>query len=319
MAVINFLPTDGKPFDNNKILSTDDYTYTGSSQLVQEDDGWKLKFLTSGTFTPNKDLTIDTFLVGGGGSGCENAAKVNSTTYIFSNYGVAGAGGGGGYTKTQVAISLVANTAYPIVIGAGGAATTSSSKMGNNGGASSGFNTSAAGGQCGSQIAPNGNYSHTQGGDGGSGGGGCYMRGQTGSQTAYKQGGSDGSNAIQTSTGSNGASITMYGVGQKTTTREFKESTGELYAGGGGCGWTGLGDSSTYAISDYGYGAGGEGGGGNGATKTLEAVAGTANTGGGGGGGRAEIYFSGYNSNNVNSTHGAAGGSGIVIIRNHRE
>ena len=47
------------------------YTYTGQSELVTEDGGWKIRFLTSGTFTllsPAK-LDIDVFLVGGGGAG----------------------------------------------------------------------------------------------------------------------------------------------------------------------------------------------------------------------------------------------------------
>ena len=51
-------------------------------------------------------------------------------------------------------------------------------------------------------------------------------------------------------------------------------------------------------------GIGGAGGGGNGANASFAAAAGAANTGGGGGGG--------YNSGNLN---GAAGGSGIVIVR----
>lgn len=64
-------------------------------------------------------------------------------------------------------------------------------------------------------------------------------------------------------------------------------------AGGGG---GGAGDT---------YGAGGAGGGGRGGNQTTHPVAGTANSGGGGGGGR---YNNSYNV-------GAAGGSGIVIIR----
>jgi len=89
MAVINFLPMNVDLTDQNKILSTDDYTYTGSAQLIQDgDEGWRLKFLSTGTFTPKKDLTIDAFLVGGGGGGA-------SAAYICG-----GAGGGGGECAT---------------------------------------------------------------------------------------------------------------------------------------------------------------------------------------------------------------------------
>jgi hypothetical protein len=74
------------------------------------------------------------------------------------------------------------------------------------------------------------------------------------------------------------------------------------YAGGGGGG----GEASTSIV----VGLGGTGGGGNGGYKvspsTTNPVAGTANTGGGGGG--SWLFNSG-------GPVGAAGGSGIVIIR----
>ena len=45
---------------------------------------WRIKFLSSGVFTPLKNMTVDTFLVGGGG-GSKGGSSNNSTT--------AGAGG----------------------------------------------------------------------------------------------------------------------------------------------------------------------------------------------------------------------------------
>ena len=97
------------------------------------------------------------------------------------------------------------------------------------------------------------------------GGGGAY---------GGYQGGSDG-----------GDGFGYYaGKGQGTTTREFGEPTGQLYAGGGG---------STSA-------AGGAGGGAQGSTSAA------ANTGGGAGG----TYD--------NNTKSYSGGSGIVVIRNAR-
>jgi hypothetical protein len=167
-----------------------------------------------------------------------------------------GAGGGGGYTKTYTAISLSKNQSYPITIGLGGVQQ-GAHTVGSTGGSSTAFGCSASGGIGGNH----GDNTVTYGGAGGSGGGGY-----TGA------GGTDGS------TGG------LYGgIGQRTTTREFGETTGTLYAGGGG-----------------GYsGAGGAGGGGNG-NQYGAPYSGTANTGGGAGGDNSS----------------AVGGSGIVVIRN---
>ena len=52
-------------------LTSADFTYTGESSLSTDSGGWKIKFLSSGTFTPKKTLTIDAFIVGGGGAGGE--------------------------------------------------------------------------------------------------------------------------------------------------------------------------------------------------------------------------------------------------------
>jgi hypothetical protein len=117
------------------------------------------------------------------------------------------------------------------------------------------------------------------GGAGGSGGG-------SGGQESYQRGagGSDGASGSGSTPGS----------GQGTTTREFGESTGTLYGGAGG-----------------GYDkAGGDGGGGNGygydGTST-EAMSAAGNSGGGAGGASGGTQYNyGY------------GGSGVVVIRNHR-
>ena len=119
-----------------------------------------------------------------------------------------GPGGGGGYTKTAKSIALTANVDYTITVGAGGTAGVSF-KPGTDGGNSEAFGYSAAGGQRAT--------SNTQGGNGGSGGG-ASVQGHGGN------GGSDGGN---------GSGQTP-GIGQGTTTREFGESTGYLYSGGGG-------------------------------------------------------------------------------------
>lgn len=227
------------------------YTYTGSSTVIDDgNDNWRIKFLTSGTFTPLFNGTIDIFVVGGGGGGGgRNPAEG------------AGGGGGGGYTGTWTEIALVANQTYPVVVGNGGSGG-SGAVVGGTGGTSS-FNTiySKAGGGGGSATA-NYTWSQNAGGAGGSGGGtsGHY---DGGPQIAGGTGGSDGSSGIP------GAS------GQGTTTREFGETSGYIYAGGGG---------GAAERADGTRGPGGINGGGYGGGSITVAASGTTNTGGGGGG-----------------------------------
>ena len=160
-------------------------------------------------------------------------------------------GGGGGYTKTVKGVSIAIATPYTVTIGA-------------SSGTSSAFGVSA-----------NGAY----GADGGSGGGG----GGSSSGTSGN-GGSNGGNGTA-------GNVSNGGTGQGTTTREFGESTGKLYSGGGG-------GSAAYA------GAAGDSTAGAGANFGGAAKNGVANTGGGGGGA-------------YDGTAGR-GGSGIAIIRNAR-
>ena len=267
------------------------FTYTGDYIIVPEDENnWKVKFLTSGTFTATDALLIDVFAVGGGGSG-----SVAST----SGGGSAGtgAGGGGGYTTTQKSVYLEKNKSYDIVIGNGGSAVANSGSYqygygGKDGGSTSGFNVIANGGKGGL-----GGTSSVYVGDGGAGGSGGGARANSAGSATAGEGGSDGSN------GGNGTAPygTLYkgGTGQGTTTREFEEPTGDLYAGGGGGSYS---NGKTTV-------AGGAGGGGTGNGAASGTNDGTANTGGGGGG-------QGYGGTQRNS---GAGGSGILIIRNHRE
>ncbi len=247
-----------------------EFTYTGDYEIVSDDDqpittsqgNWKIRFLTSGTLTftnlNGAENGIDVFLVGGGGGGSRAA-------------------GGGGYTKTLKAVKVTVGTAYAIEVGAGGIAGVGNSKAGNSGGTSNAFGASANGGKA------NGTASSYIGANGGSGGGAGSSNGAGG------QGGSDGSDGFHRD-GTHRDS----GTGQGTTTREFGESGGKLYAGGGG----GVGTTTPAN--------GGAGGGGAGGSTSSGATSGETNTGGGGGGA-------------ANSKAGGAGGSGIVVIRNARE
>lgn len=243
------------------------FTYSGNYELI--DDGivdrnqnWRIKFLTGGILRFTEDPgTLDVFLVGGGAGG-NNWSGNNSNPM---------GGGGGGRTLTSKYVPQI-ETDYEIIIGAGGAKQTA-------GGNTTAFGFTANGGSPGSNQA---------GGAGGSGGGAGIA--STGGSDKGGNGGSDGSNG--SNAGSNAG-----GQGQGTTTREFGDESGDLYAGGGGGG--GQDD----------YGRGGSGGGGDGAKMNRQATAGQTNTGGGGGGG-----YTPYD----NPTPSAAGGSGIVVIRNAR-
>ena len=218
------------------------FTYTGTYEYIDDGGGnWRIKFLSSGTFTPLKAMTIDAFLVGGGGSG-----SVGIKNSVAS-------GGGGGYTETFKKIELTANTEYYIEIGAGGYLnnTAGMNKIGVTGGTTNAFGKSVPGGNGGG----NNSGSLLNGGDGGSGGGA-----PTGS------GGVNGSDGTGDTAGS----------GQGKTTREFGEESGELYSRGG-----------------------------NGVKANPSD--GKPNTGDGGGG---KHYY---------SIKTSSGGSGIVIIRKHKE
>lgn len=238
-----------------------EYTGTYNERL---DDG-VVELLTSGVLKVAKDTYIDAFLVGGGGAGNGNPKYASS---------MAGAGGGGGYTKTLTKALLQKGVSYQISIGAGGDYRISGGALGLGGGNTTAFGYTVKGGQPSTGV--------DTGGAGGSGGGG----------TAGK-GGSDGSDGSGSGSGIGGA-------GQGTTTREFGEPTGKLYAGGGGGGSV---ENGTFGA------AGGSGGGGKGGGYVSGGANGETNT-GGGGGGRGRYG---------NDSYAGSGGSGIVCIRLHKE
>lgn len=238
---------------------TPEFTYTGDYEVVDDDDqpiedfagwkdNWKIRFLTSGTFTVTNmygwDGKIDVFAVGGGAGG--------------GQYGRGYSGGGGGYTNTKKNTSISVNVPYTITIGAGGA-------TGTNGGNTSGFDLVANGGYTASGPSVTG-----AGGNGGNGGGGGA------NSSAVPKGGKGGSDGND-----GGKGVALGGKGQISTpgpngetgnTREFGDISGTLYAGGGG----GIGTIP---------GEGGENGGGDGESSSSPAQNGDPNTGGGGGGG----------------------------------
>lgn len=260
------------------------FTYTGD--YVVRKDG-VVELLTSGTIVFLETLTIDLFLVGGGASG---SARRASATYKRGD-----GGGGGGYTKTVKQRDVTANESIAVVIGEGGVG--AGDPRYNNSGANGGTT------RFGSEFAPGGKaYAPDQGyngGDGGSGGGGGVA-----SKSSGGEGGTDGGNGS--------AGDAAGGRGQGTTTREFGEETGKLYAGGGGGGRYMAAVQPVVSI-------GGAGGGGTGAwagdTKDAyqPAASGVANTGGGGGGGA--VGTDNLSVANRPIGYVGAGGSGVVCFR----
>lgn len=243
-----------------------EFTFTGTYALIDDGDGnWRIRFLTSGTLIFTKrNITVDAFGVGGGGSGGRGGA---------TNYG---SGGGGGYTSMLSGLVLSSGIPYSVVIGAGGT-TPAIGSSGNLGGTTSLMHddvvlTQAFGGH-----------------------GGIY----NGTVTyPFSAGGSGGSRASYgVNGGSDGSTPVSGGIGQGTTTREFGEPDGDLYAAGGGG-----------AVYNTGRLFGGEVGGGDGGsiTPAYAPTGGLDNTGSGGGGGA--------------SGQGGitAGGSGLFALRNHR-
>jgi hypothetical protein len=265
-------------------------------------------FTGPGTFTvsqagnPCGSTTVDYLVVAGGGGG----GNAN---------GGGGGGGAGGYRESSGAASgcysasplgsgvsalPVSVTGYPVTIGSGGTGSkydTPPATAGSN----SIFSTitSAGGG-----LAAQGDSSPGPQ-NGGSGGGGSYCTpGGTGNTPPvsppqgnnggngnglppiYGGGGGGGASAA----GTNGSSTVRGNGGAGTTSSINGTPTGRAGGGGGG----------GFAASPGGTASDGGGAGGGGAPGT----AGTVNTGGGGGG-----------AGSTGADPGAAGGSGIVIIR----
>lgn len=262
-----------------------DFSYTGSCTVIDDSndaDGiqWRIKFLTSGVLKFITEQMIDIFLVGGGGAG---GALYQSGSGFVSNF--YGGGGGGGYTKTMKQILLSANTSYTITVGSGGDGTSytaggSSSVSGVSNGTISGGNAGNSGQY---PTAAGG-----KGGDGGSGGGGGGFSNNIGEGNSGNAG-TGGSNGSDGTTGQNGTSssnVSGAGKGQGITTREFGEPSGTLYSDGG------------------------KGG------RDNSASNGSSNTGNAGSGGTTVHEF--INGQPSSTKKAGSGGSGIVIIRNHR-
>lgn len=304
ITTISFTPTGGYSYAANSTFSLYGIAAFGTTPVLApkatggnrvENDGtyWIHTFLTSGTFTPQTNLTCDYLVVAGGGAGGGgNNAGGGGAGGLRST--VTATGGGG---SLETALSISNGTNYPITIGAGASGTSSTGLAAS--GSNSTFSTITSTGGGGGY---GGDTSGQKGANGGSGGGNNYASSGTPATGTTNQGFSGGTGNPNSPYQAGGGG----GAGEAGNTDALADGgdgvavsiTGSsvTYAGGGG-GGINTGSSATST--------GGTGGGGNGASNVAPyaAVSGTANTGGGGGG-----------ATNANPTAGN-GGSGIVIIR----
>jgi hypothetical protein len=316
-------------FAENAVLSTNGvsitFVYVDATQgWIVTDSGQRSDLdnvlyvaATGGTITTCGNYKIHSF-TGPGTFTVTNAGNSvgsNSVEYLVVAGGGGGgtrSGGGGGaggfrqnFPSPAIAGLPVSVQGYPITVGSGGAAAgpggSCSGGIGNN----SVFSTitSNGGGGGGGAVVQGGNGGSGAGnGNSFSGGGGTGntppvnpSQGNPGGSTTCSSSGSGGGGA--TAAGGNSTSYPTGGNGGNGTATSISGSP-TTFSGGGGGGVT----SGT-------SGTGGTGGGGaGGPTAGTPGTAGIANTGGGGGGG------GGGAPPGANGL-GAAGGSGIVIVR----
>lgn len=197
----------------------------------------QITFTSSQTWTvPRGVKKVDVFLVGGGGgrgydwSSSNEGSETDPTVYHVR---YSGGYGGSGYTATYLNVTTTPLSSINVVVGEGGT-------MATNGGSSSFGNLSVSGGNCGSSA---GVLVAGSGGKGGSGGGGgaastyeIYKGTNTVASSNYGTNGTGGINGSNGTIGKDGygSEVSSGGQGQGTTTRAFGESSGALYAQGGG-------------------------------------------------------------------------------------
>jgi len=261
----------------------------GGNVIATDGTYWYHAFTSSGTFTPQVGLTADCLVVAGGGgasSGGGGAGGYRTSTGLLlttTSVAVTVGAGGSGADWISGTPTVGNNSVFSTITSSGGGY--SGNVNGGNGGASAGGSGGGGGGSGspGSQPGGAGNTPSTSPSQGNNGGIGGF--------TSNNQGGAGGGGAGAVGSNTAGASIGGAGGAGSNSASSYASATSTgvsgYYAGGGGGG----------GIS--GAGAGGSGGGGSGGTGGT-GNAGTANTGGGGGGAVG---------------NGAAGGSGIVIIR----
>jgi hypothetical protein len=262
----------------------------GGDIVANDGTYWYHAFLSSGTFTPSKDITCNVLTIAGGGTG--------------------GRGGGGAGGVAYSTNQSLTQASYTCTIGAGGGARTSdyggTSPNGNNsqfasltaavgGGGGAGYSTAGGNGGCGGGAGWGGG---AYGGGTGSQGGNGAGSGGSSSAGGGGLGGSASSRQGANGTSSYSSWLLATSVGQN--------SGGTYYIGGGGSGGGDNGGSTGLLAGGLGGGGTGSYGGYSTPANALQFTSGTRGTGGGGGGGWYE---------QINGSYAGLGGSGVIIIR----
>ena len=252
------------------------------------------------TFRTSYDVEARVLAVGGGGAG--GTVRSSATTYTKHP---GGGGGGAGELVDRSGVLFSQNVIYSIAVGNGGAAT------GVSGTASPGADgeesaITSAGGDVLRVKGGGGGGGESIGRNGGSGGGGSNDTADGGESEKNENDGQGNVGGIsgKRCAGGGGGSKTIGGTGDddakggdggEGVESDIDPDNPKAYAGGGGGGCTNM--------NDPGEGKAGGGTGGKSKNETAAApTAGQPNSGSGGGGGGRYMP-------------GAAGGSGIVIIR----
>ena len=273
-----------------------------SGGTITNSGGYRIHtFNSSGTFVNTvANLSVEWLVIAGGGGGGGTAGTYGGGGGGAGGYRTSVSGQTSGASSSAESASTVSVASHTITVGAGGSY--SNGGDGGNGGNSSfgSYVTSTGGGGGDGNASGAGSSGGSGGGRGGTATGASGGSGTSGQGTAG--GGNQGSG---TGGGGGGAGTAGRDDGTLSTSGDGGDGlsnniTGSAVTrGGGGGGGDRAGDNSQT------FGQGGSGGGGDGAsdTNSTNGVAGTANTGSGGGGGSSD--------NRV----GAAGGSGVVILR----
>lgn len=222
-------------------LTPSDVSYTGSWAWVDDGNGnYRIRFLTSGTLTLAKGISVDVWMCGGGAGG-------GST-----GNGTVAAGAGGGRTGQWNSVELVSGVAYSIVVGAGGSP---SADGGATGLARGALNIYVSGGS-----TPNPRYYGGHGGSGG--GGGCANGGANGGNGAAGAEGPGGNGQGFSTYEFMNASLTLYagGGGGGAGGNNWDPNFGWGGAGGGARGGDHNGGTGWSAAANTGGGGGGGGG-----------------------------------------------------------
>jgi hypothetical protein len=311
-------------FATNKIILTSSLKIEGGTSnknLTTNREGVTLTYVdatqgwvaTSGVNSGDQGLdpvvyTADFLVVAGGGAGGAQHGGGGGGGGYRNSYASEASGGG---ASSETSLTFNGGVVYTVTVGAGGAEKAAGSTN-NNVGANSvisgtGITTiTSIGGGGGGQWAQVGTTGGSGGGDAGptisSALAGTANQGFAGGVTTGSQshagGGGGGASAVGANATGNGGTNSQGGNGGAGLTSVINGSTGRGGGGGGG----------TYTYPGYAIATGSHGGGNGGLNGTASGTttnptAGAANTGGGGGSGQKTAI------------NGAAGGSGVVILR----